>query len=243
MQAVRVKKEDGGMQGQKGDSGELGGLVTNFVSVTDFAVNGQKITTDSTTVYVGGVAGDLKLDAKVEIEGQLDVAGVLVADRVIFKLESTLEIQAPVDAVDTTASTVTALGLVFTVNADTRKEDSVTGNHFFSLADVHAGDYLEVAGYPDTANAGKWIATKLELRTTRAKVSIEGLAEQLLSPDFSVGGIAVSTTLSTTFKDGNTTLTQEEFFALTGKRVDVEGTWTGAAPLVATKVKIAGARH
>jgi len=44
-------------------------------------------------------------------------------------------------------------------------------------------------------------------------VAVKGLAEQLVSPDFSVGGIAVSTTPSTIFKDANTTITQTDFFA------------------------------
>jgi len=44
-------------------------------------------------------------------------------------------------------------------------------------------------------------------------VAVEGLAEQLVSLDFSVGGIAVSTTPSTMFKDANTTITQADFFA------------------------------
>ena len=242
LQATRVEAEDGGLRGSSGDSGELRGSITRFVSPTDFDVQGQKVTTDSSTVYVGGTSADLKADAQVEVEGTLDANKVLVAKKIMFKREANFEVKAAVDAVtvaDATSGTVTVLGITFAVNADTRKEDDVAKNHFFSLSDVRVGDWLEVAAIPDPADATKWVATKIEKVNAGTRTEISGTAAQLASPNFSIGGVAIATTNTTSFRNGNTTITSTDFFALTGTlQVEVEGTWNGTAPLIATKVVV-----
>lgn len=247
LKATRVKKEDGGLRGARGDSGDLHGAVTRFVSATDFDVNGQKVTTASTTVYVGGSAADLKLDIKIKVEGKLDASSVLVADKIYFKREATFKLQTTLDAVapdagNATVGTVTLLGITFTVNADTRREDRSTRNHYFSLADLRAGDWLEVAAMPDPADPTKWIALKLERQPVQTKAEVEGLAEQLASPLFKIGPVSIETTASTSFRDAaNTSITQADFFALTGVRVSVEGT-VGTGSVTATKVRVRPAR-
>lgn len=71
------------------------------------------------------------------MEGTLDVSGTtLLADKVIFKLESTLKLSAAVEAVDPGGGTLKVLGITFIATADTRKEDDRSDNHFFNLADV-----------------------------------------------------------------------------------------------------------
>lgn len=242
LQAARVKAEDGGLHGVRGDLGDLHGQVTRFLSVTDFEVQGQKVTTDSTTVFVGGATADLKLDARIKVEGTLDANGVLVATKIIFKRESVFALKAAVEAVtvtDATSGTVTVLGITFAVNADTRKEDEVGHNHYFSLSDVRVGDWLEVAAFQDPADPVKWIAGKLEKVNTGTQAEIAGLAEQLASPNFEVGGVAVATTDTTSFRNGNVAATAADFFALAGTvKVAVEGTWNGAAPFIASKVRV-----
>lgn len=243
LKATRVKKEDGGLKGAKGDSGELGGSVTRFASATDFDVNGQKVTTASTTVYVGGTAADLKLDAKLEVEGKLDSAGTLVADKIIFKREATFEVLATVEAVtvdaaDATAGTLKVLGVTFTVNADTRKEDERASNHYFKLADLAAGDWVELAAVPDATDATKWVATKIERTPVQTKAEVEGLAESMASPSFKIGPVSIETTASTSFRDAaNNSITQAAFFALTNVKVSVEGT-VGTGAITATKVRV-----
>ena len=246
LKATRVKKEDGGLKGAKGDSGELSGTVTSFVSATDFVVNGQKVTTTSSTVYVGGTSADLKTDAKLEVEGKLDTNGNLVADKIIFKREATFEMLATVEAVtvdaaDATAGTLKVLGVTFTVNADTRKEDERASNHYFKLADLAAGDWVEVAAVPDATDATKWVATKIERKPTQTVAEVEGLAEQLANPLFKVGPVSIDATNSSFRDAANNRIQLADFFALTGVRVSVEGT-VGTGNLVATKVRVRPAR-
>ncbi len=246
LKATRVKREDGGLKGAKGDSGELSGAVTSFVSATDFVVNGQKVTTTSSTIYVGGTSADLKADVKLEVEGKLDTNGNLVADKIIFKREATFELKATVEAVtvdaaDVTAGTLKVLGVTFVVNADTRKEDDRASNHYFKLADVSAGDWVEVAAVPDATDPTKWIATKIERKPVQTEAEVKGLAEQLASPLFKVGPVSIDTSTSSFRDAANERITQAQFFALTGVRVSVEGT-VGTGNLVATKVRVRPAR-
>ena len=55
--------------------GHLGGIVTRFASPTDFDLNGQQVTTDSSTGYVNGAAGDLQSDAEITIDGEISPDG------------------------------------------------------------------------------------------------------------------------------------------------------------------------
>jgi hypothetical protein len=241
LQAVKVQKEDGGLDGNSGDGGQLEGLVTRFASATDFDVAGQKVTTTSTTTFVGGEAADLKLDVRVEVEGNLDASGTLVADKVVLKHASTVKLSASVEAVDATGGTLKALGLTFVVSADTRKEDHETDNHFFSLADVHVGDWVELGGYPDPAGTGNIIATRLEKHGQEDKVELKGPADQLAAPTFKIVGVSVETTPSTEFEEEATTISSADFFArASGQRVDVEGEHPHFRPSLGAEVRVAG---
>jgi hypothetical protein len=240
LKAAKVHKEDGGLDGHPGDGGELEGLVTRFVSPTDFDVAGQKVTTTGTTVYVGGTSADLKMDTRVEVDGKLDASGTLVADKVAIRHQSSLKLSAPVEAVavDGLGGTVQALGVTFIVTADTRKEDHQTDNHFFSLADVHVGDWVEMSGYPDPAGTGKMIATKLERHGPEGQVELRGPSDQLATPSFKIAGVDIATTPSTVFEDGHATIAATDFFAKpAGLIVDVAGSWTTPS-LLATRVQI-----
>ncbi len=63
---------------------ELQGLVTRFVSITDFDVNNQTVTTHSKTKYEHGKPSDITLNTLIEVEGTINSAGILVADEVSF---------------------------------------------------------------------------------------------------------------------------------------------------------------
>lgn len=63
---------------------ELQGLVTRFVSIRDFDVNYQKVTTHPGTKYEHGKPGGIILNTLIEVEGKVNSAGVLVADEVSF---------------------------------------------------------------------------------------------------------------------------------------------------------------
>ena len=238
LKAVKVQKEDGGLDGRSGDEGELEGLVTRFVSATDFDVAGQKVTTTGSTSFVGGTAADLELDVKVAVEGTLDANGVLVAAKVVLRRASPVMVAASVDAVDATGGTLRVLGVTFVVNADTRTEDQETDDQFFDLSDVRVGDWLELSGYPDPAGTGTVIATRLERDDPESEGELRGPADELAAPAFKIIGVSIETTPSTEFEDGEADISAADFFAGAGGQiVDVEGSWNGVS-LLADKAEI-----
>jgi hypothetical protein len=238
LKATRVSLEDGGLDGHAGDGAELEGLVTRFVSDTDFNVSGHKVTTTGTTAFVGGTSADLVLDAMVEVEGMLDGDGTLVAAKVVFRHESTVRLAAPVEAVDAAGGTVQLLGVTVMVTLDTRREDNETDDHYFSLDDVHVGDWVEVSAYPDPAGSSKLVATRLERDGPENLVELRGPAVDLAAPTFSIAGLTIETTPETTFEVGDAQVGAGDFFALAvGQVVEVRGTWNGTS-LIASLAEV-----
>jgi len=70
---------------REGQEAEVEGLITRFVSATDFDIAGKPATTTPQTIYEGGSAADLALDAKIQIEGRFDTNGTIVARKIEVK--------------------------------------------------------------------------------------------------------------------------------------------------------------
>jgi hypothetical protein len=58
-----------------GERVHLGGIITRFASATDFDLNGFPITTDTSTGYVNGVAGDLQANVEITLDGEVNAGG------------------------------------------------------------------------------------------------------------------------------------------------------------------------
>lgn len=63
---------------------ELEGFVTLFRSLDDFEIDGARISANDETIIVGGIAANINLNRKIEVEGRLNGEGVLVAERIIL---------------------------------------------------------------------------------------------------------------------------------------------------------------
>ena len=238
LRAERVQKEDDGVSGSSGTEAEVEGLVTRFASATDFDVAGQRVTTTGSTLFVGGTAASLAPDVKIEAEGALNASGVLVARKIEFKRSGSVRLEAAVEAVDTVAGTVRALGLTIVVNAATRLEDKAGDDQFFALADLRIGDWIEVRGYPDASGSGRVVATALERDDADDEVELRGPASALQAPRFRILGVGVETTPATEFEDEEQRIDSATFFARAGGQVvDVEGSWNGSS-LIASKAEI-----
>jgi hypothetical protein len=237
LRAQSVDKEDDS-RGQAGNEAEVEGLVTRFVSAMDFDVAGRPVRTTASTVYVGGAATDLRLNVTVEAEGAIDAAGVLVATKVAFKRAASLRLAARVEAVDTTAGTVRALGITIVVNSSTRVEDKEGDDQFFDLGDLRVIDWIEVRGYADPAGAARIIATRLERDDPESEVELRGPASDLQAPRFRIFGVSVETTPTTEFEDEEMRIDAATFFArANGQLVEVDGSWNGTS-LTARKAEI-----
>ena len=67
-----------------GERVQLGGIVTRFASPADFEVNGIAAGTTSASTFRNGSGGDLRLNARVTIDGEFDAGSRVLADRITF---------------------------------------------------------------------------------------------------------------------------------------------------------------
>jgi cytoskeletal protein CcmA (bactofilin family) len=232
--------EDETTEANHGDHVEREGLITRFVSATDFDVAGKPVTTTSTTVFEGGAVTDLALNVRVEAEGQLDANNVLVADKIEIRKAGIAELKGNITAFDATAGTVTLLGVTVTVTADTRLEDrSEADVEHFSLANLAVGDTVEVRGFENPIGSGAITATKLERERPRTTVIVGGFFQATTAPQFTILGITIDATGATFSKNFRDTLTSDQFFAQApGHVVFVSGTLNGTT-VTADKIVLA----
>ena len=233
------------MQADVNADEEVEGPVTRFVSATDFDVAGRTVTTTGSTTFVGGPAADLMLNVRVEVEGSVDSSGVLVASKVQFEHPATVRVRAKVDTVDTTAGTLTVLGVKFTATAITRFEDD-SANHVstFNLSSLHVSDWVEVRGSESPAGSNQLSASRIERVDTQTVVELEGPVKMATSPQFTILSVPVNTTATTAFSDATeVSVTASVFFTgLVGKDADVHGTWDGTT-LTAQSAALSNEHH
>jgi hypothetical protein len=172
---------------------------------------------------------DLKVNARVEIEGTVNTAGVLVATKVHFEPAAATELVGQADAVDTMSGTVKVLGITVSITSMTRYEDqSDEGMSTFSLADVHVGDWLKIRGDESPAGSNSLVATRLERIGAQTDVRLGGLVKTAASPDFTILSVNVVTTSMTEFRAFDGTVSSATFFTgLVGKPAWVRGSWDG----------------
>jgi hypothetical protein len=225
--ATRLERRTASLEGTSDDSADLEGLVTRYVSSLDFDVAGQRVTTTATTAYEGGSAADLVLGANVEVEGGFAANASLVAARIEFRRESNVELAALVDSVNVAAGSLVVLGVTVRTNALTRFEDHSDADlPRFSLADLRAGDYVELSAYDD---GGGLVASLLERDDADDRIEIEGPASAVAAPDFTIAGIRITTNDQTEFRnnDGGSISAATFFAAAAGREVKVRGALVG----------------
>jgi hypothetical protein len=182
---------------------EIEGLVTRYVSATDFDVAGRAVTTTGTTRFENGTAADLALNVKVEAEGAINASGVLVATKIQFKRSNNAGLAGIVDAVaaDSTgfAGTLTVLGVTITVDSNTRVEDKGDLRlASFRLADLQPGDFVRVRGIETGPKA--LTASRLERRRIESGAWVRGTVRDLAQPNLTVLGVPVITSGTTVFQ-------------------------------------------
>ena len=104
------------------------------------------------------------------------------------------EVRCFVDTVNAAGNSLTVLGQAVRTTAQTRFEDkSAAGLQRFSLADVRAGDLVEVRGYRDGQVI---VATLLERENSTViggSVEVKGPATAVAPPNLTVAGVLVAT--------------------------------------------------
>lgn len=231
LNATRVEVKSCTLTTASNDVGKIEGFVTRFASATDFDVGTQKASTTATTTYVGGVAADLALNKRIEVEGTFNASGVLVASKIQFKSDTTTRFTGTIDALNATDRTLTIFGVTISTSGTTSYDDNSNARaRPFSFAQLRTGDYLELRGSEGT-NALTAGATVIVRRDLDSRRELQSTARNVASPNFTLVGVTVTTTGSTEFRDLNgNSITQAQFFSqIAGRGVKVRGTWNGAS--------------
>ena len=227
--------------GDDGDHVEIEGFITRFVSAQDFDVAGVPVTTTGATTFVGGAAADLGLNVKVEAEGDLNANGTIVADKIDIRRSKAVRVTADADSIDAANNALVILGISVTVDALTRLEDKSSADvDPLTLADVNAGDYLEIRGSEFPAGSGIILATIFEREDPDAEAILQGFVETATDPAFTILGVTIETNAATIFRDVNDVqMSSTDFFnqVAVNSLVKAKGTEVSATSVVATEVE------
>lgn len=238
LQATSVEFKDDDFDNDDGDELEVEGFITRFASATDFDVGTVSVTTNGATVFEGGSANDLGLNIKVEVEGEFDANGTLVADKVDIRRAQAVRISALVDSVDTANGSLVLLGVTINTDSLTRFEDDVLDLETFGVSDINVGDYLEIRGSEFPAGSGEVLAGRLE-REDPDDTVIRGFIASIAEPQFVILGVTVDTTGADFEDENDSPISSAEFFnRLTiGDLVEAEGTEVSDSAVAAQEVE------
>ena len=213
-----------GFGGTANEVGDIEGLITTFTSNSDFVIDGQRVTTNANTQFtLNGVT--LAVNVRVEVDGSFDASGVLVARSVQATPDSASLVRGLVDNVNAASNTLTVLGVTITTNSDTEFEDKSSQQlRLFNLSDLHMNDYVEARGAP--AQSGGLNASTLVRDRPENYSYLQGTATNVASPNLTVLGFMVATSLATQFSgpDGSTLSAAAFFSQAPNKTVKVRGT-------------------
>ncbi|MBL8326431.1 MAG: hypothetical protein JNJ89_15880 [Rubrivivax sp.] len=164
---------------------EVEGFVTSL-NAAGFVIAGQTVVVNAGTVYVGGVAAEVVVGVKLEVEGPI-AGGVLTATKVAFK--DNVRFEADVASVNAAGGTLTLAGLpgiTVQVNALTQLKN-VAG-----LAALATGDHLRIKARPGPGNTV--LAIELERRSADTRVILEGPVSAVSGTStLTILGVAVDT--------------------------------------------------
>lgn len=196
-----------------GNGLELEGAITDFLSASDFEVNGIAIDA-SNAVIENGSSTELQLDLLVEVEGRID-ANVLIASKVKIIPLSNIRVESTVESVDTNSQSIVIHGQVFFLDDKTQLEDDSSAKIAeFSLDDLSPGDWVEIRGF---SLNNKLILTRLERDDPETDVRIQAPVDangvDTANNTISILGITVSTNLGTDYEDiDNQSIPEIQFF-------------------------------
>jgi len=221
---------------------ELIGYVTAINSPTSFEVDGQVVETTEDTVYVNGTADTLALDVKVSIDGTVNDASVLVAQRIVFHVPSLVEIKGNVDALEVVDGIefVTALGIAVQTNAYTLFRDQTTsGPPTFGFEELFIDDRVEIRAV--LLDDDSIIATRLERDDPDDVATLKALVDTFDTDAKSITmlGVTVASDANTVFQNAaHIVIDADTFFALVeeGSLVRTEGIYDGVSTIQASKM-------
>ena len=227
-----TKVEPSGLTVTEAMEAEVEGFVTDFTSSSSFKIGTQAVVTNGATVFEGGLASDIALGVKLEVEGVLS-AGVLTARKISFR--DNIRFEANVDTLGTDSLTLAGLpGITVTANSLTKFKGA---GGLVAFAGLASGNHLRIRGRVTSGTPPVTVvATEIERLsvTTNDRVSLQGPVGSAVDPNVTILGVTVDTTgiIDADFRDVNDSpIGRTAFFAAAAPNVLVKarGTLVGAS--------------
>jgi hypothetical protein len=247
--AGSVEADDFSPGAVAGESLEVEGFITDFVSSAQFSVYGQPVRTSEQTRFEHGVISDLGDDMHIEVEGSVASDNVLDADEISFKGATSVRgevgeiaIKADIEAVDPLAGTVTVFGSSIVLNSTTQLEDNRDNLVPFGITDLAVGDRVDIEAFLDMLS-GEVIAESLQREDAAAGVELNASPDAVdaILETVTLFGVLVTTDLSTVYRDSlDNVIMAAEFFTaaqLPGASIESRGTLVGIT-ILASELKL-----
>lgn len=198
--------EPNGVDVRGAEKAEVEGVVAT-VTANGFTLGGVQVVTSASTRYEGGLATDLLVGTKVEVEGSVS-GSTINATKVSFR--DAIRIEGDVASVSGNTLTITGLtGVTVNVTSITELKD------LLAIGDLAVGNHLRLRGKLGAGNSV--VASRLELRSTTPDRDVELQAPATaVVADTSVTllGVTVPITNIEAYQDtSEAVITQAQFFA------------------------------
>jgi len=216
LDADEIEREDESFGVADLEDIEVEGVVSSFVSLGDFKLDGSTVDASGATLDPPGLV--VANGSFIEVEGRLE-SGVIVA--VVLKSEEAEEgeiaIRASISSIDAAAREVTMLGVVVFADGETEIQDERDGDENFLFGEIQVGDWLKIEGFE--AGTARVRAKQIVRDSVEANVVLRGSVSDLDRPmsTFSVLDQMIPSDLGTAyFDDLGQPRTEEEFFRTPG---------------------------
>jgi hypothetical protein len=216
------KIEPSGPRFASSTKAEVEGFVASLTA-DGFVLGGQRVIVGANTVYEKGLASELAVGVKLEVEGPI-ADGVLTASKVEFR--DSVRIEADVLTVAGDRVTLAGLpGIEVQVTSGTELKDLA------SLASLLPGQHVRLRGRAGPGNLV--IATELEARSPDSDIELRAPVTAFANPQLTLLGVVIDTggRPDSAFKDDDVVIGRAAFFAAlsVGRSVQVQGVRIGGA--------------
>lgn len=229
LDATRLSPASHQLQAEPGDDMELSGYVQQLSTTKDrFMLADIPVILTANTQFEAGSAAQLNNNLRIEVEGEINSSGQLVAEEVEFENSGEIEVIAPASGAASCdpqsnchSGSLDLLGISVGTTTDTIFEGSDTQTLQFDK--IQAGDWLKISAYRNPQ--GSITASHVAIpESIPVEVEITAKVDTLMPPSMTLLGINVNT--SSTAVSG----------IVVGDLVEVSGNWNGST-LIATSIE------
>ena len=213
--AMEVKGQDSLNEGAEV---EIEGLITRYVSNSDFDVNGQAVNASNANFSPSGLSTTLKAGMKLEVEGNVS-NGILIATKIEIRGGSAgvSAKVATIDQANNRFSVEVISGqpeVVVQLTTATLLEDKLGNDDNLLLSELRVGDFVEVRGFESAVDT--ITATRVK-REGLKDTELQGVVTADTATSFTVLGVTYTVDLSTSYDGAGN---KASFMALPGYMLD-----------------------